>query len=97
LHIEQAQFLATDHLGVRAGAVRARAFYAGSLEVVPAILAMVPNRKNLNYELRALGNRAAGSFSEDGLQTVGIENASAADFNVYTKYAADGSLIGRLV
>jgi hypothetical protein len=97
LHIEQAQLLAADHLGVRTAAVRAGAFSAGGVEVVPTILAMMPNGQNSYDELRALGDGAASGLGESDLQAVGIEDAATANFKVETENAAYRTLIRRLV
>jgi hypothetical protein len=97
LHIEQAQLFPTDHAGVGTSAIWAGEFYAGGVEIMPAILAVMTNGQNLYDKLRAFGDGAASGRGEGGLQAVGIENAAAANFNLEPKDAADGTLIGHLV
>jgi hypothetical protein len=96
-HIEQAQLFASDKFGARMIAPRTGRFPASALEIVAAILAMMPNRQHLDEQLCALGHRAASGFRKSCLQAVGIEYPASTNGKMKSKNSTDGVSVRSLI
>src|SRR5262252_8284110 len=82
---------------MRMTASRTRAFAVGSIEVVAAVLTVMPHRQKSYAQFCTLRDRTPRALAKDLLKTVEIETAPAADHDVNAQNPTGGIAVSSLV
>ena len=78
-HVQKAQLVAAESLGVRMIALGASRFGNIRFETKTTILAAMDNRQHVNKKPRPFGDRVPRNFGEDAVETLQIEDAAASN------------------